>query len=881
MRMVNRVAAVVGVVAAVVLASAADCRDIALKRARFDPASGRPNLPAELTRTPVPGQADYFIVQFSGPITERAKQSLLKVGVEIIEYVPEFAFVVRATQEQIAEARKLSFVSWADPYHPAYAISPRLNGKSGNVRVSVLLFPGEQTESVLNEAKSVGAALHSAGAESRGEKIDLSVPTRGLSRIAASRGVAWIEPYVEPKLTNDVASGLMSVPQAWSDAGAHGAGEIVAVCDTGLDTGSTSTISADFAGRIVATYGLGRKNKWDDPNGHGTHVAGSVLGSGVLSGSDPATHSYVGSFAGVAPEARIVFQSVLDNAGTLRGLPSDLNDLFLPPYNDGARIHTNSWGAAVAGVYTLDARNVDVFTWEHPDMLVLCSAGNSAKDADSNGVVDTGSVHSPATAKNCIAVGACESYRLSGGAQGTYGGYWPADFPAAPISGDKVSNNSSGLAAFSGRGPTEDGRIKPDVVTPGTNVISCRSHVVGAGTLWGVYNTHYVYGGGTSMSTPLAAGAAAIVRGYYRKVRGHTPSAALVKATLINGAAELSPGQYGVDAHREIPSPRPNNAEGWGRVDVAYSLAPPPARKTEFVDEPTGLSTGGSLSYTYYVSGSGSPLRVTLAWTDYPAAAYASSALVNDLDLVVVLPDGTSVQGNGNPDRVNNVEGVDISSPPTGNYTVHVSGYNVPFGPQPYALVVSGETGLPLPAAEITSPPDGSFVDGPVTLIGTASGDDFQQYVLEYGVGTAPSTWTQIGSARTDPVTAAPLGVWDPRELPEGDYTIRLSVTGAGGTSESQVVVHLLRTSVAGAKSLPDGQPVTLTGKVVTASPADFRGRMYVQDIDGVSGIRVELGSAQIEAPMGALVTVTGTISTIEGERAITNPTVVVTAPAR
>jgi hypothetical protein len=85
------------------------------------------------------------------------------------------------------------------------------------------------------------------------------------------------------------------------------------------------------------------------------------------------------------------------------------------------------------------------------------------------------------------------------------------------------------------------------------------------------------------------------------------------------------------------------------------------------------------------------PLQVTLVWTDYPGSPAAARQLVNDLDLRVVGPDGREWYGNGvRGDRTNNVEGVDIFLPPRGHYRIIVEAYNVPQGPQPYALVVAG-----------------------------------------------------------------------------------------------------------------------------------------------------------------------------------------------
>jgi hypothetical protein len=249
------------------------------------------------------------------------------------------------------------------------------------------------------------------------------------------------------------------------------------------------------------------------------------------------------------------------------------------------------------------------------------------------------------------------------------------------------------MAAFSSRGPTDDGRIKPEIVAPGTDIISVRSSVPNASIGWGIHDNYYVYNGGTSMATPLTAGAATLVRQFYTGVQRLTnPSAALIKATLISGAQDITPGQYGTGAAREIPESLPNNVEGFGRVDLTNALALNPGQRLAFWDAAGGIATGSAIVRTIYVTETapaGSRLAVTLCWTDYPGAVGAGKALVNDLDLEVIAPDGAHLLGNGKAvwDRLNNTEQVVVAAPQAGAYQLIVRGATVPQGPQPYALV--------------------------------------------------------------------------------------------------------------------------------------------------------------------------------------------------
>jgi hypothetical protein len=303
----------------------------------------------------------------------------------------------------------------------------------------------------------------------------------------------------------------------------------------------------------------------------------------------------------------------------------------------------------------------------------------------------------PGTAKNALTVGAAESVRVQGGYQATYGQLWPSDYPAAPLRSDRVSDNGDDVAAFSSRGPARDGRIKPDLVAPGTNIVSVRSQALDASADgWGVYAPlpdRYMYNGGTSMATPLTAGAAAIVRQYLRTVKGRrTPSAALVKATLIH-AAEHRPYRHepgSVDRDYDI-------SQGWGHLNLATVLAPPDPLQVRWYDKVRGLRTGESMRWSCTVVDASVRLAITLAWTDHPGSAGHYPNLVNDLDLVVTSPSGKLYYGNCRvdqadcqPDRANNVERVLIPSPELGRYQIRVRAFNAPRGPQDFVLVYSG-----------------------------------------------------------------------------------------------------------------------------------------------------------------------------------------------
>jgi subtilisin family serine protease len=591
--------------------------EIHLQYATFDPLGEQPRVPSEQILPNPAGAPSTYLLQFTGPVHEEWKTTVEQIGVRLYGYIPDFAFIARLDETVIDNLTALPFVRWVGPYYPEYRLeqtlqrSPISPQDSSPVVLNVQTLPDINLNLLADQVEALGGKVVQNVGNDLGGYLRVELQLGLVGQLAALDGVLWVEPYFPPELYNDVGGGtIMKAGVVRAGLGLYGSGQIVAVADSGLDVGTTgSGMSADFAGRILAGQAIcatfGGRTTWNDFLGHGTHVSGSVLGSGVLSGSNPASHQYTNSFAGVAPEAQLVFQSV-DNApgDGLECVPNDLSTyIFGPAYGLGARIHTNSWGGPTGGTsydpqyggYTLSSQSADQAAWNYKNMLILFAAGNSGVDADSNGKVDPDSISSPGTAKNVITVGASENDRPD--LDTTWGYAWSSDYPVDPINQDRLADNPDGMAAFSGRGPTDDGRVKPDLVAPGTFVISDRSHDPDAGIGWGEYDSNYVYNGGTSMATPLTAGAAALVREWLVDVRNiTTPSAALMKAILINGAADMSPGQY--TSPQEIPTIRPNNVSGWGRVDLAESLKPPAPRQVWVKDNPAGLNTGGSLTYT-------------------------------------------------------------------------------------------------------------------------------------------------------------------------------------------------------------------------------------------------------------------------------------------
>lgn len=721
-------------------------KTIKLRSIEFDPAIEVPAPPAALSLFAAevePTEENYWIVQFVGPVKSEWSDAIRELGGSVGDYVPDNSFLVRMTPKVKDKVSQLDFVRWVGPYQPAYKISPLLMGIRGKTslaalhnaiikpeaykpsplgNIKVVVHKADDVTAVRQEVERLGGTVISV----EKEVLRISLDTAYIEALAGLPSVQWIEPFVVPKLFNDIAADVIGVQPVWNNHGLDGEGQIICVTDTGLDTGvNDATMHEDFKGRIVATHSWTipswlhpylDNTSWDDgvadlDSGHGTHVAGSVLGSGAQSS---------GSIRGMAFNAKLVFQAVEQHLDVKReyqaqladgyyliGIPDDLNALFQQSYEDGARIFSNSWGSArdpsgnlIYGQYTSESQAIDEFVWTHRDAVILFAAGNEGRDSGGNGVIDTDSLSVQATAKNCITVGASENNRPHGsvptpGYDIPYGtGRWLTDFPAPPISTDHVSDNPEGMAAFSSRGPADDGRIKPDVVAPGTNILSVRSSVArekgwGLLPIGDALRDFYMFMGGTSMATPITAGAVALIRQYLQNNGFPDPSAALIKAILIHGAVPLA-GQYTPSEIGTVP----NNDEGWGRINLENSLFPASPAKLEFCDfSADAVGTGDQRNYTFTVIDGSVPFRVTLVWTDYPSTPVAGG-LVNQLHLSVITPDGTVSQGT--PEN-NNVQQVVINAPQTGTYTVRVTGINIPTVTMPdvnqkqdFSLAVTG-----------------------------------------------------------------------------------------------------------------------------------------------------------------------------------------------
>jgi hypothetical protein len=647
-----------------------------------------------------------FLIQFEAAPQPADRAQLRSAGVELLKYVPDDAFIAKFNGVSPARIQAMNSVRWVGPYRPEHKLHPRVvtaaqaAALSGQPLAVNVLLSRTATPAELAEVRSLFSAIDHQSALRQGTVIRGKLNANQLSTLSKSGAVLWVEPAPRRKLVDELAAKLVGgddgrngTPTLTEQIGFGGNGVTVCVADTGLDTGDTNTMHADLRGRVTGFQPYGSLTDGSDGYGHGTHAAGIVAGNAATGETDPATSAFYG--LGVASGANLFIERIFDeNAGEVSPAPSD-SDLTRDAIRNGASIGSNSWGNDVQGEYDTDAaqfdelvRDGDPSTPGDQPYVLEFSAGNAGPASQT--------LDSPASGKNVIATGASET--VSGTMSQTFGLY---------------DDGPDMMADFSSRGPCEDGRLKPDLVAPGSWIASLASSAAPneAAIAWSAIDQYYVYMGGTSMSGPHAAGAAAVFVQYYKSFHANAaPSPALVKAALINSANELDESNGG-------SGPIPNNDEGWGRIDLPNLVVTNPvtaARFYQYVDQTALLTNGQTYEQHSFVRSSGQPLKITLVYTDVAGFPGAIPALVNDLDLEVVAPDGTVYRGNQfaagdsipnapGTDNLNNIEAVHLSQPQIGNYLVRVRGRNVVEDArldtaaidQDFALVISGDLARP------------------------------------------------------------------------------------------------------------------------------------------------------------------------------------------
>lgn len=637
-----------------------------------------------------PAAEQLFLVQMIGPVKDEWLAALDDLA-DIVSYVPNNAYLVRATHEAMAQIRALqaspqSFIQWAGDYQPAYKLAPELPlDTDATVTITVQLADSLQTAAQLERlAMLADGALDTEVASVAGyTNARLQISAARLADIARLNDVVWVEPYDVPVMMDEKQSLIVSgnfTGQQLSNPGYLAwlrskrldttPDFIVDVADTGIDRGSLDpeVIHPDFlnaAGLSRVVYAkLHSSSNIDgtsqDISGHGTLDA-SIVGGYNVGTAYPMIDNNGYSFGvGVHPFVKLGVSKVFNPEFTNPNYVSLVDTM----YKDGARISTNSWGA-YNNSYTVDSQTYDSLVRDaqrgaagNQQLSIIFAVGNEGP---------IGRLSSPANGKNLLTVGASENMRP--GIDGCGIGDTGADDPLSIIS-------------FSSGGLTTDGRRKPEIVAPGTHIQGALSQDRGflPGGICGpkfypVDQSFYTWSSGTSHAAPAVAGGAALVRQFFQQSTGQAPSPAMIKAFLTNSTTYMT-GNLAADS-------LPGRHQGFGLMNLGRAFDD--ARRL-LIDQTQVLgNTGESFVVKGQVVDVSKPFRVTLVWTDAPGTP-AANPVVNNLDLQVII-NGNTYLGNrfsgststagGAADNLNNTEAVWLPTGTGGEFEVRVVAANL------------------------------------------------------------------------------------------------------------------------------------------------------------------------------------------------------------
>jgi hypothetical protein len=753
----------------------ADSFTLRLAEYTFDPLDALPELPAGWDRVASAGP-DLHLVQLDGPTRAASIESIKARGLEIVQYVYPYTYIVWGSDSQIRGLSSVPSMRASAEFAPAFRVQPQwrtLGSERQDVRV--LMYRGANTDAVVRAIERLGglsagrralnATFEIAGFDLPGDRMRAVANLPGVYSVRLRPTEGGLRSEMSDQVcVNNVDASNIAFPgyPAWlAGVGLDGNGVIIANVDSGIDD-----THPDLVNRMIPC--TGDTCGGSTSSSHGTHTGGIMAGDGS-SGVLDAFGFLRGQ--GMAPGSNLVEQVYSPWHTQPGGMFKLMNESFL----NGASLSGNSWGPSdLPQGYDDDTLEVDL----------------GARDADPNapgnqpllyvlsimnGYGGTSSQGTPDEAKNIFTIGSTKM-RTSGGAQ---------------------DPDIDDLSANSAHGPCLDGRTIPHMVAPGCEVDSS------------------VPGGhglkcGTSMASPHVSGAAGLFIEYYRGLVDYVedPSPAMVKAAFLAVGRDLAGNE---DADGNIMGHPFDNKQGWGRMDVE-AVVDPPANSVRYFDDPVLLNNTGE-EWVSSVSplDVAQPMRIMLVWTDAPGHGLGGStpAWNNDLDLVVDVggdvyrgnnfgADGYSVPG-GSADFQNNTEGVFLESVSGGGVTIHVVASNINSDGVPsvgddtdqdFALACYNcavEPGFTLAAdptsQEVCAPDDASYS----IEVGEILGFSDPVTLSVRGVPAGASASFTVNPV-TPPGTSV-LEITDTGSAAAGEYT--LTIEGVSGGISRSVAVDL------------------------------------------------------------------------------------------
>jgi hypothetical protein len=619
---------------------------LVLKTLDWDTRNGQPTLPAGLAYSQAEALASgYAFVQAgSADAWLETRELILARGGKVFDYLPHNAMEAWIPVEALGAVRAAAQA--VVPVHPGFKIDPEMGRYEthagdplGRMLVTVEFWPDVDLFAEEQRVRALDIPVEEVVESGRYLRLTVRANSTEVLGLARLSGVKFMQESAVAEQRNDksqwVVQTYVSNDRKLWNRGVTGAGVTVGHIDGRIQ--ESSCYFDDPSG--AAPGSTHRKIKWWSVSGgadsHGTHTAGSAAG-------DARPVNGTTTYNGMAPDAWLVHNSGFPSSSAM------LSYLNLS-HSHGARVHTNSWGNDWTTSYDAWSRDIDAYSHDNEEGMVAFAITNGS------------TLKNPENAKNVLAVAATSRTN-----------------PEAKGSG--------------GRGPTADGRLKPEVWAPGCSTFSASTASCGVTTMCG-----------TSMACPVVVGGAAQLKQYFEDgfypsgsanaADGFTPSGALLRAALISCAVDMT----GISGYT-------GNQEGYGRIlldNVAYFGGDGELVRLIDVPHAQGLGHGQNRTVKATLPAGRSELRLTLVWSDEPGAAFSSAPTVNDLNLLARDPNGNVYHGNirststglatANPatqDSKNTVEQIIIQNPPGGTWYFRIEGKDVPVGPQGYAGVL-------------------------------------------------------------------------------------------------------------------------------------------------------------------------------------------------
>jgi PKD repeat protein len=659
-----------------------------------------------------------LLVQFYKIPDEAQRRQLEAEGVHWMGYTSfatyEMAFPLLFNLERLAPLAPRAVM----PVAPAWKMNRNLIEQPrgawavhGNaLDVSVQLYPCITIEKGAALLAQQGYQVLEKGAMTG--YVLLRIPEDQTERLAANPLVQALELAPPPSEAEDKGGRSLhrsNVLDSDAAGGIHytGAGIKVLVRDDGL-VGP----HIDFQGRLE------NRASNDDPVNHGDWVSGALTGAGNLNPDAKGMASGAALFV-TSYSAGFQDQPLLELIG------------------EGVNVVNTSYSDGCNDGYTQRARTVDLQLAANPQLMHVFSSGNRG---DENCGYGAGNVWGNITgghkmSKNSISVG--------------------------NLLADATLNGSSS------RGPTTDGRLKPEIAAHGTNVFMAQP------------DNSYSTATGTSFSAPAVAGCMAQLAEAWTDLNTGELDYALIKAVVMNTA-------------NDIDIQGPDYKSGFGHINARRAL-----KCLQGQQWSSGvIAQGQTLSHSISVPAGVRQLKAMIYWTDVPAAANAAVALVNDLDMLVASGNAEYLPWKLNPtpnasilnsvaakgrDSLNNVEQVTIDNPAAGEYEVLVNGYEIPFGPQKYFIVWEMLTD----EVVLTYPNGGEgFEPGEQERIHWDAFGNTGGFDLKYSANGG-QTWNDIASVAAD----KRMYTWSVPNVVSGKVWVSISRNGMADTTDAALSI--------------------------------------------------------------------------------------------